>query len=196
VDKLLGDLRRIGPKPVALDEHIFGLADGIVGTVAFGNIYGTEQFAHKKHFQHILNEAMEMLASFSAEDFFPNIAGRLVDRLAGVVARRERIFKELDAFYEMVIDQHMDPTRAKPENGGDLVVVLIDLWKEQRGGTFLFTRNHVKAMIMVSCRERIKNAAISRKKFQVHAKHDLFFSGTGTCFIFRTRSLGESRRVR
>jgi hypothetical protein len=76
VDKLLGDLRRIGPKPVALDEHIFGLADGIVGTVAFGNIYGTEQFAHKKHFQHILNEAMEMLASFSAEDFFPNIAGR------------------------------------------------------------------------------------------------------------------------
>lgn len=149
VDKLLCNLRSVGPKmPVALNDHIFGLADGIIGAVAFGNIYGTEQFAHKKHFQHILNEAKEMLASFSAEDFFPNIAGRLVDRLAGVVARRERIFKELDAFYEMVIDQHMDPTRAKPENGGDLVDVLIDLWKKHRG-TLRFTREHVKGIILV-----------------------------------------------
>ncbi|GJN37162.1 hypothetical protein PR202_gb26088 [Eleusine coracana subsp. coracana] len=88
----------MGPKPVALNDHIFGLADGIVGTVAFGNIYGTEQFAQKKHFQH------------------------------------------------MVIDQHMDPERPKPENGGDLVDVLINLWKEHQS-TLQFTRDHVKAMI-------------------------------------------------
>jgi 4-hydroxyphenylacetaldehyde oxime monooxygenase len=147
VDKLLGNLRRMGPNPVALNEHIFGLADGIIGTVAFGNIYGTERFAHKKHFQHVLDEAMDMMASFSAEDFFPNAAGRLVDRLTGLVARRERIFKELDAFFEMVIDQHMDPARAKPDNGGDLVDVLIDLWKQHRG-TLRFTRDHVKGIIV------------------------------------------------
>ncbi|GJN03234.1 hypothetical protein PR202_ga20656 [Eleusine coracana subsp. coracana] len=147
VDKLLEDLQRMGPKPVALNDHIFGLADGIVGTVAFGNIYGTEQFAQKKHFQHVLDEAMDMLVSFSAEDFFPNVTGRFVDRVTGLVNRRERIFKELDAFYEMVIDQHMDPERPKAENGGDLVDVLINLWKEHQG-TLQFTRDHVKAMIM------------------------------------------------
>jgi 4-hydroxyphenylacetaldehyde oxime monooxygenase len=114
-----------------------------------------------------------IMASFSAEDFFPNAVGRLVDRLAGVVARRERIFKDLDAFYEMVIDQHMDPTRAKPENDGDLVDVLIDLWKEQRGGTFRFTREHVKSMIIVSCLDDVI-----------------------TCFNCRTRSLGESTPAR
>jgi 4-hydroxyphenylacetaldehyde oxime monooxygenase len=110
VDKLLCNLRSVGPKmPVALNDHIFGLADGIIGAVAFGNIYGTERFTRKERFQHVLDEAMDMMASFSAEDFFPNAAGHLVDRLTGLVARRERIFRELDAFFEMVIDQHMDP---------------------------------------------------------------------------------------
>ncbi|GJM97249.1 hypothetical protein PR202_ga14162 [Eleusine coracana subsp. coracana] len=146
VDKLLCNLRRMGPNPVALNEHIFGLADGIIGTVAFGNIYGTERFAHKQHFQHVLDEAMDMMASFSAEDFFPNAAGRLVDRLTGLVARRERIFTELDAFFDMVIDQHMDPAR-DDNGGGDLVDVLIDLWKQHRG-TLRFTRDHVKGIIL------------------------------------------------
>ncbi|XP_025797444.1 4-hydroxyphenylacetaldehyde oxime monooxygenase-like [Panicum hallii] len=147
VDRLVANLSRAAPAPVELNEHIFGLADGIVGTVAFGNIYGTERFARRERFQHVLDEAMDMMASFSAEDFFPNAAGRLVDRLMGLVARRERIFGELDAFFETVIDQHMDPARAVPDNGGDLVDVLIGLWKGHRG-TLRFTRDHVKAIIL------------------------------------------------
>ncbi|KAL6909560.1 hypothetical protein ACP4OV_001841 [Aristida adscensionis] len=149
VEKLVGDLTRAAAaaRPVALDEHIFALVDGIIGTVAFGNIYGSEKFAHKEHFQHVIDEAMGMMASFAAEDFFPNAAGRLVDRLTGLVARRERIFKELDAFFETVIDQHTDPARPKPENGGDLVDVLVGLWKEPKG-TLRLTRDHVKAIIL------------------------------------------------
>ncbi|KAL6636514.1 hypothetical protein ACP70R_024086 [Stipagrostis hirtigluma subsp. patula] len=147
VDKLLAALRRAAATPVALNEHIFALADGIIGTVAFGNIYGTERFAHKRRFQQVLDEAMDMMASFTAEDFFPNAAGRLVDRLTGLVARRERIFRELDAFFDMVIDQHTDPARAPPENGGDLVDVLIGLWREHKG-TLRFTRDHVKGIIL------------------------------------------------
>ncbi|KAK3145111.1 hypothetical protein QOZ80_4AG0323310 [Eleusine coracana subsp. coracana] len=146
VDRLLGNLRSNGPKPVTLNELVFGVADGIIGTVAFGNIYGTERFSYK-HFQHVFDEAMDMLASFSAEDFYPNAAGRFIDRLTGLLGRRERLFKELDAFFETVIDQHMDPKRPVPENGGDLVDVLINLWKKHKG-TFRFTRDHVKAIIM------------------------------------------------
>ena len=147
VDKLISNLTRAGPKPVELNDHIYALVDGIIGTVAFGNIYGTEQFAHKKHFHHVLDEATDMLASFSAEDFFPNAVGRLVDRLTGLVARRERIFEELDAFFEMVIEQHLDPGRTKPDNGGDFVDALIGLWKQEHSGTLRFTREHVKAFI-------------------------------------------------
>ncbi|CAM0146680.1 unnamed protein product [Urochloa decumbens] len=147
VDKLIADLTRLSV--VALDEHIFGLADGIVGTVAFGNVYGTERFAHTfGRFQHVLDEAMDMMASFSAEDFFPGAAGRLADRVTGVAARRERIFAELDGFFEAVIDQHTDPARAvasppEEKGGGDLVDVLVGLMNQQR-----FSREHVKGIIM------------------------------------------------
>ena len=48
-----------------------------------------------------------MLSGSSAEDLFPRTVGRLLDRLTGFVARRERIFHQLDGFFEMVIEQHL-----------------------------------------------------------------------------------------
>ncbi|KAF7106446.1 hypothetical protein CFC21_107175 [Triticum aestivum] len=148
VEKLISTLNRAEGKPVALDEHILSLSDGIIGTVAFGNIYGGDKFSQNNNFQDALDDVMEMLSSSgsSAEDLFPIAVGRLVDRLTGFIARRERIFLQLDAFFEMVIEQHLDPNRVLPENGGDLIDVLIDLWKKPRGA-FIFTKDHVKAII-------------------------------------------------
>uniref|UniRef100_A0ACD6ANM8 Uncharacterized protein n=1 Tax=Avena sativa TaxID=4498 RepID=A0ACD6ANM8_AVESA len=148
VDIIMAALAGSGGKPVAIGENVFALTDGIIGTVALGNAYGSDVLAReKKHFQLVLDEAMDMLATFSAEDFFPNAAGRLVDRLTGLVARRDRLFEEFDAFFEKIIEQHLDPARSnKPEDGGDdLVDVLIDLWKQGRHG---FSKDHVKAIIM------------------------------------------------
>ncbi|VAH96892.1 unnamed protein product [Triticum turgidum subsp. durum] len=131
--------------PLAMDEHVFRVAVGIIGTVAYGRIYASEAFARKyEQFQHVLEEAMDMSASFSAEDFFPNAAGRLVDRLTGIIARRERIFRDLDAFFEVVLEQHLDPARPKPESGdGDLVDAFVRAWEEHG-----FTRDHTKAMLL------------------------------------------------
>ncbi|CAN6272748.1 unnamed protein product [Urochloa humidicola] len=150
VEKLVATLRRSEGKPVALDEHVLSLSDGIIGTVAFGNVYGGDKFSSQQQgarsFQGALDDVMEMLSGSgsSAEDLLPQAIGRLVDRLTGFVARRERIFRQLDAFFETVIEQHLD---RKPESGGgDLVDVLIDLWKKPRG-TFSFTKDHVKAII-------------------------------------------------
>ncbi|CAL5058160.1 unnamed protein product [Urochloa decumbens] len=150
VGKLVRTLSRAEGQPVALDEHVLSLSDGIIGTVAFGNIYGGDKFCHSHShrdgsFQGALDDVMEMLSGSgsSAEDLLPQAIGRLVDRLTGFVARRERIFRQLDAFFETVIEQHLDPKR---ESGGDLVDVLIDLWKKPRG-TFSFTKDHVKAII-------------------------------------------------
>jgi 4-hydroxyphenylacetaldehyde oxime monooxygenase len=97
--------------------------------------------AHKTQFHRVLDEALDLQATFSAEDFFPNAAGRLVDRLTGLVASRDRLFANIDAFFEMVIEHHLNPKR----EGSDLVDVLISFSKEQPD----FTRDHVKAIIMV-----------------------------------------------
>ncbi|KAL6636515.1 hypothetical protein ACP70R_024087 [Stipagrostis hirtigluma subsp. patula] len=149
VDKLIGRLTSAEGKPVFLEDHIFGFMDGYIGTVAFGNIYGTEQFAHKKHFHDVIDEAMSAKASFSAEDYFPNAAGRLVDRLTGVAARRERVFRDLDAFFDVIIDQHLDPLRATPDAGPDLIDVFVGLAKDQdrRQSSFNFTRDHIKGLL-------------------------------------------------
>ncbi|KAM3280182.1 hypothetical protein ACQJBY_047142 [Aegilops geniculata] len=145
VDRLMSALGNAAG-PVALDEHVFRVADGIIGTAAYGSVYGAEAFARKyERFQHVLFEGMDMSASFSAEDFFPNAAGRLVDRLVGVVARRERIFRDLDGFFEEVLEHHQDPARPKPESGGggDLVDALLGLCAEHG-----FTTDHVKAVLV------------------------------------------------
>ncbi|KAE8774823.1 cytochrome P450 [Hordeum vulgare] len=146
VEKLMSTLSGAEAKPVALDEHILSLSDGIIGTVAFGNIYGSDKFSQNNSFQHALDDVMEMLSSSSAEDLLPTVVGRLVDHLTGFIARRERIFTQLNSFFETVIEHHLDPKRVLPENGGDLIDVLIDLWKKPHG-TFSFTKDHVKAVI-------------------------------------------------
>lgn len=144
---------------MAVNEHIFATVDGIIGTFAFGETYAAEQF--KEQFVDVINETMDLLSSFSAEDFFPNTAGRLVDRLTGLVARREKIFKKLGGFFELVIEQYLDPTRSKPDDncGSDLVQELIDLWK-QNETTKLFTRDHVKGILLVIKLKRFISIAI------------------------------------
>jgi 4-hydroxyphenylacetaldehyde oxime monooxygenase len=145
VDKLIGRLTRAGGEPVHMEDHIFG----VIGTVALGNIYGTEQFTHKQHFHDVIDEAVRAKASFSAEDYFPNAAGRLADRLTGAASRREKVFRDLDAFFDLVIDQHLDPSRAAPENGpADLIDVMVALMRKQRS-LISFTRDHIKGLLSV-----------------------------------------------
>jgi 4-hydroxyphenylacetaldehyde oxime monooxygenase len=137
---------------VYLKDYIFTLMDGIVGTVALGRIYGSEQFAYRKNFHDLFDEAMGVRSSFSAEDYFPNAVGRLVDRLTGLIPRRESLFLELDAFYEKVIDEHLNPSRATPESVPDFIDVLIGIMKEnqhQEGPSFTFTRDHIKGILSV-----------------------------------------------
>ena len=143
----MSTLSGLAGEPVALKEHIFRLADGIIGMLGFGDMYNSDKFPHHKNLEHVLEEATHVHASFSAEDYFPNIIGRLADRITGLAARRERIFKQLDIFFEIIIEQHLDPHRAKPHNG-DLVDHLISLWKDNRG-TLNITRDHVKGILFV-----------------------------------------------
>lgn len=149
MEKLIDRLTSIGNKPVFLEDHLFRYMDGIVGTVAFGNIYGAEQFGHTKHFHDMINEAMVARSSFCAEDYFPNAFGRLMDHLTGLTSRRERVFWEFDAFFETIIEQHLESSHAKSNNSCDLVDVLIGRMKEDQGSSIGFSRDNIKALLTV-----------------------------------------------
>ncbi|KAK1557051.1 hypothetical protein Q3G72_016982 [Acer saccharum] len=88
---------------------------------------------------------MAMLGSFSAADFFPYV-GWIVDFFTGLHARREKCFHEFDEFYQMVIDDHLDPLRPVPENE-DIVDSMLRLFKNQSDGGIL-TQDHIKAILM------------------------------------------------
>ena len=68
-----------------------------------------------------------------------------MDKLTGLAGRLEKNFRMLDAFYEQVIREHLDPKRMRPEHE-DIVDVLLRL---QKDGSHL-TKDHIKAVLMVS----------------------------------------------
>ncbi|VAI83211.1 unnamed protein product [Triticum turgidum subsp. durum] len=160
-------------EPVNLNETLFTLIDSFIGTVAFGSMKGAKLMKYAK-FQRVFSEATVALSAFSAQDFFPaSPMGRWFDKLVGLERRYLRTFLEIDSYLEMVLTQHMDPGRVKPEKE-DLVDVLISLWK----GQGKITKDHVKALLgdafiggtatssvtlLWAMSELIKNPAVMKK---------------------------------
>ncbi|CAM8883792.1 unnamed protein product [Rhodiola kirilowii] len=131
--------------PVNLNDHIFAALDGIIGQVAFGKSYSGTQF-NGQRFQDVIDECMNMLESFTAEDFYPNKIGRFIDIFTGYKARLERLFNDLDGYFESVIAEHLNSNRVPPECE-DLVDVLLRLFREEEGD-FKLSMNHVKSMLL------------------------------------------------
>ena len=101
----------------------------------------------RSRFHTHLNEAQAMFIAFFFSDYFPSIGGWL-DKLTGLSSRLERVFKEMDEFYDEIIKDHLDPDRPKSERE-DIVDVLLQLRKE-RCFSFDLTLDHIKAIFMVS----------------------------------------------
>uniref|UniRef100_A0A0E0Q6T1 Cytochrome P450 n=1 Tax=Oryza rufipogon TaxID=4529 RepID=A0A0E0Q6T1_ORYRU len=112
--------------PVDLSCALYQLLDGIIGTVAFGKVYGAAQWSPERAvFQDVLSELLLVLGSFSFEDFFPSSAlARWADALAGVERRRRRIFRQVDGFLDSVIDKHLEPERLSAGVQEDMVDAL------------------------------------------------------------------------
>lgn len=146
VGHLINSVTEASPNPVDLHEKIFSLMDGILNMFAFGKNYGGKQFKNEK-FQDVLVEAMKMLDSFSAEDFFPSV-GWIIDALTGLRARHNKCFRNLDSYFQMVLADHLDPNRPKPEHE-DLVDALLALSKDENF-VFHLTHDNIKAILLVN----------------------------------------------
>ncbi|CAI0382873.1 unnamed protein product [Linum tenue] len=92
----------------------------------------------------LLNETQAMFTSFCFSDLFPVLG--FIDRLNGLVGRLDKNFRECDAFYQEIIDEHLDPDRAKPEQE-DILDILLQLWKD-RSFKVQLTFDNIKALLM------------------------------------------------
>ncbi|KAF9594433.1 hypothetical protein IFM89_031035 [Coptis chinensis] len=120
----------------------------VVCRVAFGKSYQGRDFDVGK-FHDVVYEAMKMLGSFAAADFFPYY-GWIIDVLSGFNSRLEKLFLSFDTFYQKVIDEHLDPERKKAEKE-DIVDVLLGLQSHDQSGATRLTISQVKGILMVQC---------------------------------------------
>ncbi|CAN4090829.1 unnamed protein product [Withania somnifera] len=127
-----------------LSNIVISLTTLIICRVAFGITFDGETRERRK-FDEVLKVFEEMLASFYISDYFPLLGW--VDKLTGKINRLEKNFKDLDEFYEGLIEQHLDPNRPKSMEG-DIVDLLLQLKKEQSTPIDL-TLENIKGIIMV-----------------------------------------------
>ncbi|MBA0785100.1 hypothetical protein Gotri_026648 [Gossypium trilobum] len=132
----------VDSKPVNLSEAITCLSSTIICRIAFGKRY--DEGAERSRFHELLDESQAILSSFSFSDFFPYMGW--LDRLTGLHSRLEKTFKELDTFYQQLIDEHLDPNRLKPQQE-DIVDVLLQTWKDH-DFSFDLTIDQIKSILM------------------------------------------------
>uniref|UniRef100_A0A803LKA0 Cytochrome P450 n=2 Tax=Chenopodium quinoa TaxID=63459 RepID=A0A803LKA0_CHEQI len=85
-----------------------------------------------------------MSTAFFVADYFPSIGW--LDKLTGKYSRLDKVFNDLDLFYEEIIDEYLDPNRLKSDQK-DVIDVLLHLMKECNL-SFELTMDHIKAILM------------------------------------------------
>ncbi|KAF5179288.1 Cytochrome p450 [Thalictrum thalictroides] len=144
VANLMKSISEFSSSPLNLTQKLFSLTDRITNRITFGkNNQGKDYDIGK--LQEIVYEAMDMLGSFTATDFFPYF-GWIIDVFTGFNKRLEKCFTAFDNLYQQVIDEHLDPERKKPEQE-DIIDVLLGLQRDESGGTRI-TVSHIKGILM------------------------------------------------
>ena len=104
----------------------------------------------KNRYGELWMRVMVELASFSFRDYFPSLGW--LDVLRGVTSRLKRTFKEIDAFFELVIKEHknkMLTTDGGHSNQKNFLGILLKL---QEDSMLDFDLNHdsIKAILQVN----------------------------------------------
>ncbi|KAL5778156.1 hypothetical protein ACOSP7_011082 [Xanthoceras sorbifolium] len=133
----------VATKPVNLSELMMSLTCTIICRIGFGKRYEDEG-VERSRFHALLNETQAMFGIFFFSDFLPFMGW--VDKLTGLISRLEKNFKEFDAFYQKLIDEHLDPKRPKSSHE-DIIDVLLEI-KKQGGFKIDLTWDHIKGILM------------------------------------------------
>lgn len=131
--------------PVDITQKVYALVANITFRVAYGFDYRGTSF-DRDRFHEVVHDTEVVGGSISADEYIPYL-GWIVDWLTGHRARMERVFHELDTFFQHVIDNHLKPGRIKDQDV--MIDVLLRIEKEQNElGASQFTRDNIKAILL------------------------------------------------
>ncbi|KAJ0790156.1 putative cytochrome P450 superfamily [Helianthus annuus] len=127
---------------VNLSELLISLTNNVISRVALGRTYEGMGVNYKN----IPVQIGAILGRFSIGSYIPQLAW--VDRLTGLHREADQLAKEIDEFYEGVIEEHVNKKVVGVE-GQDLVDILLELQRDNSSSVPL-ERYTVKAIIMVT----------------------------------------------
>ncbi|XP_065878461.1 cytochrome P450 736A117-like [Euphorbia lathyris] len=143
-DLVVDRIKKSCSSPVNLSEIFAKLTNDITCRIALGRKYsGTER---GRSFKELLTEFTELLGGFDVGDFIPWLGW--VSSAKGLYAKAEKIAKEMDEFFDGVVDEHVASDNWKVESkNNDFVDVLLWIQKENTAG-FPFDITAIKAIIL------------------------------------------------
>ncbi|KAL5751731.1 hypothetical protein ACOSQ2_022238 [Xanthoceras sorbifolium] len=126
---------------VDLSAKVGALSADMTCRMLFGKKYMEKEF-DERGFKAVMEEAMELLATFNLADYIPQIAS--LD-LQGLRKRMKAIAKVFDEFFEKVIDEHV---QSRDENRTKDFVDLMLSFMGSEETDYRIDREHIKAIIL------------------------------------------------
>ncbi|KAG5407486.1 hypothetical protein IGI04_013605 [Brassica rapa subsp. trilocularis] len=140
--------------PVDLNNTFFSLTASIICRVALGqNFNESGFFIGKGRLEELLNELVLVLGGFTCSDLFPcGGLGRFLDWLFGGHNRINKVFEELDAFYQHVIDDHLKHEahagKKAMDSQADIAALLLGMMDKQGDKDYLkLSIDNIKGVI-------------------------------------------------
>ncbi|KAL7161603.1 hypothetical protein ACSBR2_042133 [Camellia fascicularis] len=137
---------------VNLTDIFVTLTNNIVCRVALGRKYGGTKGGRR--FKELLAMLVELSGVFNVGDYIPRLAS--MNRINGLDAKAESVFKEMDEFLEGVVEEHVDRRKREgndsvhigSESKHDFVDLLLQIQQENTTGSPIH-RDTIKALILV-----------------------------------------------
>ncbi|CAH1428213.1 unnamed protein product [Lactuca virosa] len=126
---------------VNLNETVMTLTSMIICRMAFGKRNGPEM----SRFHGLLLECQAVLVQLYYRDYFP-LMGWL-DHLNGSMAKLQKNFNDMDAFYQELVDEHLNSESRTNKMHDDIIDILLQL-KNDNSFLLDLTFDHIKAIVM------------------------------------------------
>ncbi|KAF8378206.1 hypothetical protein HHK36_029544 [Tetracentron sinense] len=131
---------------INLSEILLAISNNIVCRSVLGRKY--EEKEGKSKFGELSREVMVLFGAFSFGDYFPSFGW--MDVLTGFASKLNKTFRALDAFFDQVIEEHLNSKRDNDDDDkNDFVDLLLNVQKSSMLDIKL-TRDNIKAIILVS----------------------------------------------
>ncbi|KAK4482499.1 hypothetical protein RD792_009658 [Penstemon davidsonii] len=145
VSRMIKEITDQSDKLVNLSEFAKSFSSSIVCRIAFGIRYD-EEWSEKTRFDKLLAELQALSLAVYIGDHYPLLGW--IDRLLGKTSQLDRVFKDMDSFYQGLIDEHLSPNRPQSMKG-DFLDIMIQLREQQRSpNSVRIDWDNIKALLM------------------------------------------------